>query len=275
MIEIPEINAISRVADWIEFQLLFSNKNISKSKLTTLFKSTGEDPSEDTVDSVINELRRREYLYPSQCHYKLNGNVIESLADWKSIPELMMCLIFSIRGVIKKKNEDDGTKLFENMARYAVKGYLRGEAEVIGFPNKNKLELQIQNLSKKMNETQGTRKPLPKDKDKGVDIIAWKTHGDSRSNQIVLLLQCGAGLHYGIKKPISLTAWREFVNWSANPSTGIIIPTILKEDEWAEVRDDYNLIFDRARIIHAYNALKTTNQTLRDELIKWCERQIN
>ena len=92
------------------------------------------------------------------------------------LPELMMCLIFSIRGVIVKKNDNDGTKLFEILSKYAIEGYIMGEAEVIGFPNKDRLSEQIENLSKKMNEIKGSRTPLPKDKDKGVDIIAWKTY---------------------------------------------------------------------------------------------------
>lgn len=275
MIDIPDINSISRIADWIELQLILSKKSLSKSKITTLLKNSGEDPSEEIIDSIISELRRREYLYPSNYHFILNGNIVEPLIHWKEIPELMMCLIFSIRGVVKKRNKKDGTKLFEILSKYAIEGYLNGEAEVVGFPNKSKLSQQIKEISRKMNEMQGTRIPRPKDKDKGVDIIAWKTHGDSRCNQIVLLLQCGAGIHYGLKKPISLTAWKEFINWSACPSIGIIIPTILKEDEWTEVRDDYNLIFDRVRIIHAFKKNNPIEEELKNKIIQWCEEQLN
>ena len=78
MIDIPPLNSIPRIADWVELQVLYKNKNLSKSKITTLLRSNGEDPSEEDVDSILNELRRRLFLYPDNYHYRLNGNIIES-----------------------------------------------------------------------------------------------------------------------------------------------------------------------------------------------------
>jgi hypothetical protein len=182
-----------------------------------------------------------------------------------------MCLIFSLKGVEKKKGVDDGTKLFEKLSNEAIKLYLGGKAEVIGFPNGKKLIKQMRSIAQKTFESIGHRKPKPKDKDKGVDIIAWKPHDDNRPNQVVLLLQCGAGANFSKKKPISIRAWNEFMHWSAAPIPGILIPRIVSSEELTELRDDYNLIFDRVRIHKAVYNKRLSDGTLRKQILNWCK----
>ncbi len=275
MIELTDTKSIYTIADWVEFNVIYDDRAFSKSRIFSLLRALDDSIEETTIDSVMSELIRRTELYGKSSPFAVERKSIIPKVRWSDRPELAMCLIFSIRGVMKKRGEDDGTKLFEILSSEAVKAYLNGEAEVIGFPNERKLREQIKDISQRACEKLGERSPCSRDKDKGVDIIAWKSHGDKRSNQIVLLLQCGAGTHFAKKKSISLTAWKEFVQWSAEPVRGIMIPIIPSEEQWIEIRDDYNLIFDRVRIYRALYNSSFSNHQLRKRVLAWCRTALN
>jgi len=276
----------NQIADYLELYVLFKNKPLSKSQIMNILENAGiistaegeereyiETIAEGIVDSTLNELERRQILFGDDTPFSIENNRIIPQINWKNYPELIMCLIFSIKGVEKKRGRDDGTKLFEKVSKEVAKHYLNGDAELIGFPNKISLKKQIDKLAEKMNERIGLKIPKSTDKDCGVDIIAWKSHNDKRSNQIVLLLQCGAGIHVFKKREIPEKKWKDFINWSADFCKGIIIPIIVKEDDWDSVRE-YNLIFDRIRI-HKILKSKGYQTQLKDELINWCINKLN
>lgn len=275
MIELPDLTSIERIADWIELFVICKNKPLSKARIYSLLNNGGEDMDDDRLDSIISELIRRSDLYGDASPFEVDGKCIKSRIRWDQKPELVMCLIFSILGVRKKKGKDDGTKLFERLSNEAAMSYLNGPAEVIGFPSKNRLTTQINNISIKTCEKAGSRCPLPRDKDKGVDIIAWKPHGDKRPNQIILLLQCAAGVNFEQKKSISLAAWQEFINWAVKPVHGIMIPSIPSNDEWIQIRDDYNMIFDRVRIFRAIYSSTFYDKKLKKDIFNWCKANLN
>lgn len=259
------------IADYIEWYVLFHNKSISKSKLLSLL----EDTKEETVDDALNEIGRRVGLYGDSSPINTKGNRIIPRKDWQQIPEMIMCLIFSLQGVENIAGQDNGTKLFEQLCREAVKGYLGGEIQIIGFPNNLDLKTQIENLCLKMKERLGDRIPNSQDKDKGVDLIAWLSHGDGRPNQVALLVQCAAGTNFSSKKSISSTAWGDFINWSVKPLCSIAIPKIPSSDEFIEIRDDYSLIFDRVRLIRGIDKNTSRNITLFQTILDWCKAKLS
>ncbi len=275
MIELPDPTSIERIADWIELSVICQNKILSKARIYSLLNDSGDDTDEAMVDSIVSELIRRGELYGDASPFIVEGKCVKPRMKWKIRPEMAMCLIFSIRGVKKRKGKDDGTKLFERLSSEAARSYLNGEAEVIGFPDKEKLKGQIKNISLKACEETGKRCPSPQDKDKGVDIIAWKPHGDKRPNQIILLLQCAAGINFKQKRSISLLAWNDFINWSVPPIQCIMIPCIPSNDEWIKIRDNYHLIFDRVRIYRAIYKNTFLDKNLRREIFVWCKDNLN
>jgi hypothetical protein len=274
MIEPTDTKSIYNIADWIELKVIYANRSFSKSRIFSLLRGYDDNIKEETIDSAMNELIRRSELYGNGSPFIVERKSIIPKVRWSEKPELTMCLIFSIRGVVKKKGEDDGTKLFERLSREAVKSYLGGEAEVIGAPNKKRLKDQIDTLAMKMCEEKGHRCPPPKKKDRGVDIIAWKPHGDMRPNQIILLLQSGAGRNFKTKKSISIPAWREYVHWLADPICGIAIPLIPSEEDWREHSHDYTLIFDRVRIYKAIHQKRFSDNSLKKQIFNWCKGRL-
>ncbi|MCE5340264.1 MAG: hypothetical protein LLF92_03945 [Planctomycetaceae bacterium] len=274
MIDLQDTTSIYIMADWIEYYIISKNKSLSKSTITDLLQAYVQDLKEETIDSIFSELTLRNRLYGKASPFVVNGKIIEPIKKLENIPELLMCLIFSLEGVKKKKGINDGTKLFERLSNEAAKVYLGGESEVIGFPNARSLKEQIKSISLKTSESIGHKTPKPKDKDKGVDIIAWKSHEDSRPNQIILLLQCGAGINFPDKKPISIKAWRNFIHWSVDPLQGIMIPSIPPNETLSDLVDDYSLVFDRVRIFKAVYNKNLSDPTLRKEILNWCKKKI-
>lgn len=269
MISLPNADSIESVSDWIELYTIYYYKSISKSTIISLLNI--ED--ETYVDSIINKLVNRSILYGDASPFEVEGRKIIPTIKWKDHPELTMCLIFSIWGAERKKGKNDGTKLFEKLSREAAKFYLNGEAEVIGFPNKKKLKEQFEHLTTLTSEEKGHREPGPSDKDKGVDIIAWKPHYDERSNQLIILLQCCAGIHYYQKSAIVLKTWNALMHWRADPIPGIMIPRIIADRDWVKMSDKYNLIFDRIRIYKAIHKKPLFDITLKEQILKWCENE--
>lgn len=143
MIELPDLTSIDRIADWVELSVIYENKSFSKAKISSILNNNGDGTDDAMVDSIMSELIRRSDLYGDASPFEVNEKCIKPRVKWNEKPEITMCLIFSTRGVIKKKGKDDGTKLFERLSNEAVMSYLNGPAEVIGFPDKKKLTAQI------------------------------------------------------------------------------------------------------------------------------------
>jgi hypothetical protein len=268
--DLPNLNSEVELSDWIEWFVITTENQVSKSKLLKILSEHGSDNIDDRLDAAIAELERREYYFGNNWYISVQSNVIKSkVQSWEEIVYYTFCLYFSLFGAQTRKNEDNGTKLFERLSIEVILNYLEGDGLLLGFPSKTSLDQQIEDIAYRTNEKRGTRKPLSTDKDKGVDIVAWKSFDDKRNCQLVLLIQVAAGLHWNNKKQISRTAWREFINWSIDPITGIITPNVLNELKWTNARDDYGLIFDRIRIFKSMLKNNMKDKRLIDEIKEW------
>ena len=272
MIELSNIDSTNRVADWVELYVIYEYETLSKSEIASNIRAGGREPSEIEIDSVLAELERREQLYGSTSPFKVEDNVVVPKINWRECPGYTMCLIYSMQGV--KDAADGGTKLFERVASEALKSYLKGETVTIGFPASLGLKEQVVQLALKTKESLGRREPLPSDNDRGVDVVGWKPHGDNRNSQVVVLMQCAAGIHWRNKKQIPLTAWTQFIHWGFSPITGIAIPQIASLSNWNNIVDEYGFIIDRIRIFKVLYNITFSDSNLRDEVSKWCESKL-
>ncbi len=125
MIEFPGGSGVSSIADWVELHVIYENRSISKSRLLDLLQAQDGSVSEEDVDSVISELIRRARLYGASAGFEVDGKIIRPrTTSWTRTPEIIMCLIFSLYGVRRRRGQDDGTKLFERLSREAIASYL-------------------------------------------------------------------------------------------------------------------------------------------------------
>lgn len=268
-IPFPSSINVYRMADWAELYVLH-NQSLSKSKLSSLLIENDND-NDAFVDSIMIELELRLSQYQFQ-PYNIIGNKIIQNIQFGKFPEYCLCLLFSLYGASQKH---EGTSLFERISEIGVGNYLDGDSQLIGFPSGSTLSDQVNKVALRMNEVRGAREFRSQDKDKGLDIIVWKSHNDGRNNQVVLLIQCGAGFTYNRKQPISIIAWREFINFAVDPLIGITVPSIVNVDEWREVRDIFHLIFDRPRILNQiYKKSTKISPELKKQILKWCQKEM-
>lgn len=277
--QIPS-NDVHVVADWAELYVLSTNTPLARLELSNFIKMNLPEVKEETraslVDSTFTELTFRSHtLYGNCCHFEVVGDSVNPLIELKDLPEVALCLIFSLKGVIVQKGRNNGTKYFEQISNIASRTFV-GNSHLVGFPTVAKLEGQITDVCNKSFESKGHESPKKTDKDGGVDIIAWKGFEDKRSNKLVMLIQCGAGKHYDQKKPINIPKWGRWVHWAFPPVTAMTTPKIIRDkDEWQELSDYYKMIIDRPRLLRFIHNSPHANGTLKKQIEQWCIKNIN
>lgn len=273
MIELSDSTSIGSISDWVELYLITACENISKSKLILLLEENGCDRAEDDIDSVFSELERRTLLYGLDAPFAIDNNIAIPLKNWQQVPEYFLCLWFSYNGAY---NSHAGTKLFERLSSEALKFYLYGNITVLGFPSDQALSKQLDCISNLLGENRGEN-PNSTVKDRGVDIIGWKSFEDSRNSQIIVLMQCAAGKNWDTKKSITKSAWGTYIHWNPNyVITSISVSSLLGSQEWKDRVHDFGMIFDRARIYrYLYQNNNIIEESLRSEVIDWCSKKLN
>jgi hypothetical protein len=258
------------VANWAEFYICVSQSNLSKTELSSFLEaSSGSEPNAEFIDDVWQELTSRESLYGDEPPYQVDSREIISKIDWQNFPEYLLCVILSIDGAAE--NSCATGKLFEKISCEAVKSYLGGNAIIYGFPHKQTLEEIASILNERFNYN-----PTSNFKDRGVDIIAWKSFDDSRKSQMVGLFQCAAGYNWKKKLlEVPIDAWRCYISWSSTlPFKGFVTPVVIDEEVFHETTLAGGLMIDRPRIYRYLKNATTTNQLLKSELITWCTEKI-
>lgn len=239
-------------------------------------KRFSDELDEQFVDDVWTELKRRRHLYGENppFYFDSDSEDIESSVDSCSNPAYIMCLILSMFG---NPNDPAATsdatgKLFEELSAYAVKNYLNGESVIYG----HQPQCTLREIAKRMNE-QFWDEPPPNYKDRGVDVISWKSFGDGRPSQIVILSQCAAGHDWKDKlNDVPYRRWCAYIHWACFPLTGFVLPIIAPADEteFLESSGVCGLLIDRARIYR--NTLSTEFQgDLRERIKNWCEQKLD
>lgn len=269
--QIGNAESIADVADWVEFYICVSEDNrLSKSELASLIEdSSGSEPTSSFLDDIWNELDRRLILYGDIPPFDLAYREVISTLDWKDIPEYLTCIILSIDGNSVETVKTG--KLFERLSCKAVKEYFKGDAIIYGFPSKQGIE----DISNMMNETFNLN-PSSNFKDRGVDIICWKSFGDYRKSQLAAIIQCAAG-HNWSKKLLSipLNAWKQYMLWSDTlPIKGFTTPIVVEEKSFFDIVTDAGLMFDRPRLYRNIQHSADIDSLLRNDLITWCELRI-
>ena len=76
MINIPDPNSVTGVADWVELSISVANNSFSKAAVASAIEGVaGEEPSEGFITSVWRELERRQRLY-SRLFFRVEARLI-------------------------------------------------------------------------------------------------------------------------------------------------------------------------------------------------------
>ena len=264
---ISDPDSIEYVADWIELYITLNDESISKSSLTSyLAQEKGEDPESSFIDDVWLELEYRQQLYGSTPPFEINSHSIKPKIKSDESPEYVMCLLLSILG-----NSEDTTntgKLFERLSGETIKNYTQGNIIIYGFPSKQTVEEIAKSTKERFNFS-----PTSNFKDRGLDIIAWRSFEDGRCGQIVILFQCASGNNWRSKLlGLPIEAWNNYIAWGSKPLKGFTLPKIIKKDLFSECSYEAGVILDRTRM---YKYFAPLDSTLKTEIKVWCDTKIS
>lgn len=273
--QISNPNNIGLIADWIELKIAFTGYETAKDSVASDIESAkGSEADEDMMNDIWQELRIRREWYGDVAPYELEGKVIIPNIHWKSRPEYVACLIWALEGnpntVIATSGE--AGKLFERICNKVIRKYLNGQSIIYGFPSEQTLE----DIAKVINE-RFIYKPPNYRKDRNLDIIAWQPHNDNRSSQLVLLAQCASGNDWPKKlKELNLDAWTKYIHFSSCPIKAFAFPAVVSDRiRFHENSVDAGILFDRCRIYRYTEDGHFEDDSLRSELISWCDGRLN
>jgi len=269
-IDIPDPEDVGVVADWIELNVSYEQQPISKSAISSILQgSSGNEPTDSFISSIWDELEQREILYGNHPPFIVVSLEVIPNLEWEDNPEYLMCLILSLTG--NPSNPTPTGKLFERITREAAKNYITGNAIVFGHPTPYSIA-DICHLTKEKFKSE-----LPANyKDRGLDVLAWKPFRDSRSNQIIIMMQCAGG-HNWISKTgdVVLRAWTEkYITFGCKPIRGFsTVVVITNKERFEEISFEADLLFDRPRIYVNTMGFEIEGD-LRFEILTWCNERI-
>ncbi|MFH0874642.1 MAG: hypothetical protein V1859_01805 [archaeon] len=254
---------VDYVSDWVELYVTLNKNSISKATLKKIIEETSGMETEDTfVDFVFQRLQNRSSLYGKNSPIEAEGNLVVSNINWKKNPEYVMNLLLSLWG-----NNDEiikTGKLFEKFSAEAIKKYTSGEVIIYGHPSKQTIKEICDEIKEDF-----CKEPPPQSKDSGVDVIAWKSFGDNKPSQLIVLFQCASGFNWDQKLlEIPLKRWSTYITWVCDPVKGFTFPKIIPYEKFKQKAYDCGILFDRARL-YRYT-FDSDIPDLRSEILEWC-----
>ena len=276
MIKIPDTNSIYIVADWVELYIATTGNHISKTKLCSLLESaSGEEPREQVISDIWRELKIRQNLYKS-APFLIDKLAIESKGNIDSEVTYLACLLIALYG--PSNSNKNIAKLFERLSCLAIQQYLCGKGIVFGWPVVPGEEVSIREriikVASMLNERY-VESPRETYKDRGVDVIAWKPFSESRTSQVIILLQCASGKDWRNKTTdLPINAWEQYIHWSNNPTKAFAVPCVIPSRDWHEVSKEGGILFDRIRITNLIGALESKDKCLAGEVAAFIKNRL-
>lgn len=247
---------------------------------------------EERADEVLEELAHREKVLGSYYPFKINHDDHGQSWTLKLRPDngskgkerrarlyYTFCLLVSAMrdGTIELDSFPDlkkeVPKLFENIACKAAEGVIGGEAYNFGWPREDKSSFRdaLKELCQKLGMGKITHETHPKwssgkEKDVGIDVVAWRDFPDKWPGKLILYGQTASGCHWEDKgvNPERLH------DWFSEPPTKHYMPAIFtpfpqyhscnvkKNGDFEEAArahawrrgKELGLVIDRLRIVH-------------------------
>jgi hypothetical protein len=276
MIKIPDTNSIYVIADWIELYITITKNCVSKTMMSSLLeRASGEEPREQLISDVWCELKTRQKLY-CNAPFEIDRLVVEPKEKIDSEVTYLACLLIALYG--PSNSDQNIAKLFERLSCLAIEQYLNGEAIVFGWPvepgEETSIRERIIKVASRLNEHY-VEAPRETYKDRGVDVVAWKPFGESRTSQIIVLLQCASGKDWQKKTTdLPLNAWEQYIHWSNNPIKAFAVPCVIPWHDWHEVSKEGGILFDRIRITNLIGALESKDKCLAGEVASFIKNRL-
>jgi hypothetical protein len=312
-----------RLADWIEYQLMFSDAIVfSRSTLRDYIEEDpgtndliGYDAADFADDDDFDELASlragrdaaaegvskadelssdafvvledRAAFVGEKYPFRVESDLLTlTVPSWRDSIVYAFLLALNARFVYGLSSETSrAARIFERLVRVAMAAYVEGEAEHFGWPRdgapgERNFAAALPVLLRKLGERVAMRyEDIPaKIKDNEVDVFAWRSLGDSRRGQLILMCQCAIGNGWN-DKGIRLDKWDPFITFAVTPvgaSAFPFVPKAMEEDpnfDYLYLSRSVGLWFDRLRLAVLIKD-EQIGDTLRVAMTDYVERLI-
>jgi hypothetical protein len=208
------------------------------------------------LELAQEEMKRRAKVIQDAYPFKfLNGVPVNRENSEHYLAMLALSHIQKTNLSLEVLSETYSAKAFEEIAEICLADYYGAHTKTVnfGFPSEigrpSDFGAAITWLASKIGIQAGTSFRSPRRKDGGVDLVVWKSFGDSRSGVPILLVQ--ATLQRDIRnksRDVDRRMWSGWLSMDVDPQVAISIPYVLEHSEiWNEVTRNC-LVLDRVRM---------------------------
>ncbi len=287
MIALPATYDAAALVDWLEASLLTqeTNRISDTSILDVLAEADPADDPHTLLAAMHQTFRTRSDIVGARYPVERQGQGYSRRGDWINYLPYSFMLFVSLNQSYTELSYGGGTantpaELFEVVASRAVEIYLQCSVIRIGAPRRSPVPSQfpeaISYTARQLGEIVGQRDlERHNSGDDGVDLIGWRSFGDARASQLIILAQCAIGTDWRDKRDgVSLNMWRRHIDWHSVPLKGFAVPFHHQEGSpWRETATRAGIIFDRLRIAGLVDITALPVQATR-QMTTWCERRL-
>lgn len=271
--------------------MLFDENELSKSDFMDVLLSEeiyeSQDMASAKVDDAWFELRCRSTLLGKSFPFKLGDKRITRVRQWRQVAPHSFCLVLSYarwdRGFADAFGTDFNLQgeLFEELTKESLEHLFDGWSVLLtGWSRSRPQSLPqiVRHLADRLGEPVGTigRWAGPRQKDHGLDLVAYRPFDDNRVGFPVFLIQCASGKNWKEKRYTPDTGlWCGLITFAIKPYKAFAIPYAIPDDEFdRHCRVVKGPIIDRDRILSpGQNAVSWVSQDLKKRLVSWIKVQ--
>jgi hypothetical protein len=284
LLDTPDLNESSRVADWIETLVFVSGrKKITKTQVRQTLAAAGAgsgDELEVALGFAYKEITRRKRIGGARYPFAVDSLAVQMdpAADSEFYKFLLLIEVSPTLREAKRQKEVD--ILFDNIVLAALKRYLGNGSEGLRFgsPPTGDRPTQFGDalhwLAIKTGLNVGTGKYASAAKDGGVDVVAWRPFKDRRTGFVVILAQATVRLDWFPKRTdIVETVWFSWLDTGKPAVTALAVPFFVREtpERWDVLRHTVNLILDRLRLCENLDQVTSSEFT---EMTAWSRAEL-
>ncbi len=290
MIVLPASQRAVALVDWLETSLLAQSagpsSRISDAAIIDIFSEADFTDPDTQLAEVVQTVRSRSHMASGAYPIRRDGQGFSRAATWRQTLPYSFMLVASLNQSYVELNYAGGAasrpaELFEGLAAKAIAKYLDCSVIRIGAPRRAPIPAAfpqaLDYTTRELGEVVGQRDLEDHNSgDDGVDLIGWRTFGDSRASQAIIFAQCAIGTDWRDKRDgVSLELWRRHIDWHSRPLKGFAIPFHHEAGRpWRETATRAGIIFDRLRIARLVDSGSLTPQERR-AITDWCEHRWN
>jgi hypothetical protein len=247
------------LADWLEATMLAEKAAyLSRAKIRKYLKSLFLEEEHDiAIEIALDEVARRSRICGDAYPFSQAQSGIRFEPTLKATAYLFMLCISVSKSYRIEKRQKETDRLFDSLVVDALKRYLGSGSMALRFgapasdSRPSNLRDAIAWLARTLKLPLGAGRARSTGGDSGLDVVAWRPFGDTRTGYLLILAQCTVQIDWFDKaKDLAEDSWRGWIDLGKAPHLALAIPFVVgrRYEKWDELRRLVHTALDRLRL---------------------------